>query len=69
MNRPAREVVLELLANRWKTVTVTEHHFIEDADGIPIGIENETTTAILAVSPELLGWTWDELGVDREDYP
>jgi len=52
-----------------KTVTITEHVFVEDVDGIPLGVENETSTAVLVVSPEILGWTWDELGVDPEDYP
>ena len=69
MTRPDRDVVLTLLANRMKTVTITEHVFVEDVDGIPLGVENETSTAVLVVSPEILGWTWDELGVDPEDYP
>ncbi len=69
MTRPDRDVVLALLANPMKTVTITEHVFLEDADGIPLGIENETSTAVLTVSPEVLGWTWDELGINPEDYP
>jgi hypothetical protein len=61
--RPSREAVLELLALDGQQVTIRDAEVIEDVDGIPSAITTTTTTATMVVNPELLGWTWAELGI------
>ena len=64
--RPNRASVEKMLAMNGKHVTITEHHFTQDVDGLPLGVENETNEATFAVSLELLGWTqaeWDDLTI------
>lgn len=68
MTRPDRDTVLALLATRGTTVTARTSEPTEDVDGMPLGIESTEHDGLLWVTPESLGWTWDELGVDREDY-
>lgn len=63
MNRMNRAAVLLLLTASGQQVEVHEPHLIEDVDGMPLGVEIETHTAKLVITPELLGWTWDELGL------
>jgi hypothetical protein len=67
VTRPDRDVVLRLLAAAGRDVTLTEHDLIEDVDGIPAGVTTTTTSGVLVVSPELLGWTRAELGLDEDD--
>lgn len=66
MTRPDRATVLRLLATDGQAVTVRTPELIEDADGIPAGVEITETTATLHVSVEALGWTYEELGIDPE---
>lgn len=65
MTRPDRDTVLRLLAADGQMVTVREHELTEDVDGDPLGVRVDTTTAMLYVTPELLGWTAEELEADQ----
>lgn len=65
--RPDRDVALRLLSARGQAVTLRNSHLVEDVDGGPLGVEVEETTGVLCVTPELLGWTWEELGVLDDD--
>jgi len=64
VTRPDRATVLRLLAQDGQQVTHHQPVLVEDVDGIPAGVGTETTTASLYVTPELLGWTYAELGLD-----
>ncbi len=64
MTRVARDVALRLLSAAGTTVTLTEHELTEDVDGIPLGVIVTESSAVLYVRPELLGWSWAELGLD-----
>lgn len=59
--RPDKATVQQLLAAAGQTVTMTQHQFTSDVDGIPSGVVTSEHTGVLAVSPQLLGWTTDEL--------
>jgi hypothetical protein len=67
VTRVPRDVALRLLGAAGTVVTMHEHELLEDVDGIPLGVDVQATSAMLCVRPELLGWTWAELGVDPED--
>lgn len=66
--RPTREVVARLLQGSRHPVSLTHHRMIEDVDGVPIGMQTRTSTAVM-VSPSLadLGWTeaeWNDPNID-----
>ena len=61
MNRPDKATALALLALNEHGVTVEDPEFLTDVDGRPLAVVPHSTEAILACSPEGLGWTQAEL--------
>lgn len=62
--RTSRNVARALLAASGSMVAVRRPELTEDADGRPLGVEQVVETGVLHVSPELLGWTAAELGIE-----
>jgi len=65
--RVDRDVALRLLAASGTTVTLIEHELVEDVNGDPLGIDSiDAGSGMLYVTPDLLGWTAKELGLDED---
>lgn len=64
--RCSPETARALLAASGTIVSIHEPELTEDADGLPLGVRVETSTAMLYVTPELLGYTLAELGIEDD---
>lgn len=59
--RPDKETVRLLLDWSGEDVELSEHELLEDVDGLPLAVEETTTTATLSTPTlEQLGWTQAE---------
>lgn len=65
--RVTREVARRLLSLDGTRVTVRDPTLVEDVDGMPAGVEVETSSAVLYVTAELLGSTRSELDLVVEE--
>lgn len=67
--RPSPEVARWLLEHDGETMTFTDHNVVEDVDGAPLAVTSEPMTGTLYVTPELLGYTIEELYPDETEIP
>ncbi|SNU00952.1 hypothetical protein SAMN06298212_10568 [Ruaniaceae bacterium KH17] len=67
MSRPDRETMLALMAAAGKPVTHTETGIVTRLDGTPVGLTTIESEGTLHFSPELYGWTEEELNNTTEE--
>lgn len=61
MSRTPKHVVKQFEALNRTYIPVTQHHFREDFEGRPSHVEVTTEDCLLVFTPEMFGWTQEEL--------